>query len=87
MNLKLLYNLTGYLSVLVGICAAGCIYRPGLMFFGILFAILGFIIGAVNVFLNMKYFWQEEKWPKGYFGIFLSSLPVLFMLFLIFKRR
>jgi hypothetical protein len=87
MNLNLVYKLCGYLSLVIGIAASLCIYRPGLMVFAMGFTLLGFILGSVNVFLNAKYFWQEEKFPKGYIGIFLSSLPVLFMLFMIFKSR
>lgn len=87
MNLNVIYKLSGYLSLLIGIGAALCIYRPGLMIYGMGLALAGFVTGAVNVFLNMKYFWQEEKYPKGYLGIFLSSMPILFMLFIIFKSK
>ena len=87
MNLKLVYNICGYLSLIIGIAAALCIYRPGLIVFGMGLALLGFISGSINVFLNAKYFWQEDKFPKGYIGIFLSSLPVLFMLYMIFKSK
>jgi len=87
MNLNIIYKITGYLSIAIGIMSTMCIYRPGLRFFGIGFALLGFVIGIINIFLNMKYFSESEKWPKGYLGIFLSSLPVLFMMFMIFKTR
>ena len=87
MNLNGLYKISGYLSLGIGIIASLCIYRPGLMVFAMGFALLGFILGGVNVFLNAKYFWQEEKFPKGYIGIFLSSLPVLFILFMMLKSR
>jgi hypothetical protein len=87
MNLKLVYKISGYLSLIIGVAASLCIYRPGLMVFALGLTLLGFIMGSINVFLNAKYFWQEEKFPKGYVGIFLSSLPVLFMLFMIFKSR
>ena len=49
--------------------------------------ILGFIISGINIFLNTKYYYEEEKYPKGYIGMLLSSLPVLFMLFVIMKHR
>ena len=87
MNVKTVYKITGYLSVAIGICAAICMYRIQFMFYGVGLAILGFIAGSVNIFLNSKYYYEQEKFPKGYLGIFLSSLPVIFMLMIIFKFR
>lgn len=87
MNLNFIYKLTGYLSVIIGLCAAGCTYRPILMVYAIGFSMLGFLVGGVNVFLNVKYFSESEKYPKGYTGIFLSSLPVLFMIYMIVQSR
>ena len=87
MNLNIVYKVSGYLSVVIGLCAAGCTYRPTLMFFAIGFSVLGFIIGGLNVFLNMKYFSETDQFPRGYLGIFLSSLPVLFMIYMIFQAR
>lgn len=88
MNLSLVYRLLGYASLAIGALASLCIYRmhhPKYMFYGMALAILGFIISGANIFLNTKYFSDEEKYPKGYLGMVLSSLPVLFMLFVIFK--
>ncbi len=82
-----LYKLLGYLSIAVGISAALCIYRIQFMKLGIGLAILGFIISGINIFMNEKYFREEEKYPKGYMGMVLSSLPVLFMLFVVFKFK
>lgn len=87
MNLRLIYKLTGYFSILIGIGAALCIYRPGLMVFGMAFTIIGFILAIINIFLNSKYFSEEEKYPKGLIGMFLSSLPVWFMLLKIMKHH
>ena len=87
MNLNIIYKISGYLSIAIGIAAAACIYRPGLMVYGVTFALIGFLVGTANIFINLKYFSESEKYPKGYLGIFLSSLPVLFMLFMIFKTR
>jgi hypothetical protein len=87
MKINVIYKVSGYLSIIIGIAAASCIYKIQLMFYGIALALLGFIIGGINVFLNSKYFYEQEKYPKGYIGIFLSSLPVIFMLLIIFKFR
>jgi len=87
MNQKLIYQLLGYFSIVIGICAALCIYRIQYMFFGIGLSIIGFILSGINIYLNVKYFSEEEKYPKGYMGMLLSSLPVLFMLFVIFRFK
>jgi hypothetical protein len=87
MNVKHVYLASGYLSVLVGTLAALSIYRFQYIYYGIGLAIAGFILAGINIFLNAKYYIDQEKFPKGYLGMFLSSLPVLFMLMLIFKFR
>ncbi len=87
MNLKSIYYITGYLSLLIGICAALCMYRIQNIFLGIGIAILGFIVSGINIYLNTKYFYDLEKYPKGYLGMVFSSLPVLFMMFVIFKYK
>jgi len=87
MSHRLLYKLLGYLSILIGIGAALCIYKIQYMFFGIALAIAGFIVSGINIFMNTRYYYEEEPYPKGYLGMLLSSLPVLFMLFVIFKFR
>jgi hypothetical protein len=87
MNIRLIYKLSGYFSIIIGILAALCIYRPQLMMAGMGLALLGFIVSGTNIFLNAKYFSELEKWPKGYIGMFLSSLPVIFMMLLIFKFK
>jgi len=87
MNIRVLYTVTGYLSIAIGIAASACIYRIQLMKFGIALSILGFITAGINIFLNTKYFYERDKFAKGYLGMFLSSLPVIFMMLIIFKFR
>lgn len=87
MNPKLLYTLSGYLSLLIGIAAASCVFKMALMPIGIGLAIVGILAAVLNIFLNTRFQFDVEKFPKGYLGLFLSSLPVLFMLFMIFKSR
>jgi hypothetical protein len=87
MSHRLIYKMLGYLSILIGVLAALSIYRIQFAFYGIALGILGFIVSGLNVFLNVKYYYEEEKYPKGYLGMVLSSIPVLFMLFVIMKHR
>lgn len=87
MNVKRVYVLSGWLSVAVGILAALSIYRMQFLFYGIALSAIGFTLAATNLYLNAKYFSEQEKFPKGYLGLFLSSLPVIFMLLIIFKFR
>ncbi len=82
-----LYRLLGYLSIVVGLLATGCIFKIQNMFFAIALSILGFILAGINIYFNIKYYSEEETYPKGYFGMLFSSLPVLFMMFVIFKFR
>ena len=87
MNQKNIYTIFGYLSLLFGILAAVSIYKIQFVFYGIALGILGFIFSGINIFLNTKYYYEAEKYPKGYLGMVLSSIPVLFMLFVIMKHR
>jgi hypothetical protein len=87
MNQRLIYRIAGYLSIAIGICAGLCIFRIQNMFMGLGLSILGFILSGINIFLNVKYFYEEEKYPKGYLGMLFSSLPILFLIFVIFKFK
>lgn len=87
MSHRLVYKILGYLSLVIGAVAALSIYKIQFSFYGILFGLLGFIISGINIFMNTKYYYEEEKYPKGYIGMVLSSVPVLFMLFVIMKHR
>ena len=86
MNVKLIYRLSGYLSIVVGILATMCIYRIQYIRLGVGLAIIGFIFSIINISLNVKYFSEQESMPKGYFGMFFSSLPVIFMMLIIFGK-
>ena len=84
---RLVYFALGYLSILVGVIATFCIFRIQNMFYGIMLSIVGFILASINIYLNQKYYSEEETYPKGYLGTFFSSIPVLFLMFVIFKFR
>ncbi len=88
MKTNLIYVFIGYASIFFGFIAALSAFiglkEIHYLFYSILLAIIGFILGSVNVFINTKYFSEQEKYPKGYFGILLSSLPVIILLLIIF---
>lgn len=86
MNVKLIYKLSGYLSIVIGIAGTLCIYVK-MMYYGVALSIFGLIFAVINIFLNQKYYSEQEQYPKGFIGMFLSSLPVVFVLLLIFKFR
>jgi hypothetical protein len=85
MNIQTLYKFSGYLSIIIGIAATMCMYRIQYLYYGVGLSIIGFIFSGMNIFLNAKYFNEYEKYPKGYFGMLLSSLPVIFIMLVIFK--
>jgi len=87
MYTRLIYRVSGYLSIIVGVICALSIYQLRYVFYGIMLAILGFILAGINIFLNTKFEFDEVKWPKGYLGMLLSSIPVLFMLFVVLKFK
>jgi hypothetical protein len=87
MNIRNIYKISGYLSLVTGVLAAISISRGYWIKYGIMLSIAGFVLAGVNIFLNMKYFSDEEKWPKGYLGMFLNSLPVIFLMLIIFKFK
>jgi hypothetical protein len=87
MNQRLAYRIIGYLSIVIGIFAGICIFRIQTMVLGLGLSILGFILSGVNIFLNTKYYYEEERYPKGYLGMLFSSLPILFLIFVVFKFK
>jgi hypothetical protein len=87
MGLRGAYQITGYLSIFVGAVATACISRASWLYYGVALAFIGMVLGIINVFLSVKYFSDDEKAPKGYIGMFLSSLPVVFLMLVIFKFR
>ena len=87
MYTRLLYQITGYLSLIIGIICTLSIYQLRFIYYGIMLAILGFIFAGINIYLNNRFEFDEKKWPKGYLGMLFSSIPVLFMLFVVLKFR
>jgi hypothetical protein len=87
MYTRLLYTITGWLSVMIGITCALSIYQLRYVYYGVALAILGFLFAGINIFLNQRFEFDEERWPKGYIGMLLSSVPVLFLLIVVFKFK
>ncbi len=87
MNPKLIYKISGIVSVVVGVFAALCVIDIKLTFLGLLFAIVGFIFSSINIFLNAKHEFTEGKFSIGYIGMIFSSVPVIFLMLVIFRHK
>ncbi|MBS1634291.1 MAG: hypothetical protein JST26_00115 [Bacteroidetes bacterium] len=79
-----LYKLSGYVSLALGILACVLLINPFLLFFSLLSAIIGFGFATVNVFQNAKY--EYARYGMGYISMLLCSVPVIFLLVLIFRH-
>jgi hypothetical protein len=87
MNPKTLYNISGIISVIVGVAAGLCIIDIKLTFLGLLLAVIGFFTSGINIFLNEKYEFSKGKYSIGLIGMIFSSIPVLFLLFIVFRHK
>ncbi len=87
MYTRLIYKLSGWLSLIIGLVCTLSIYQIRYVYYGVMLAILGFIFAGINIFLNQKFEFDDVKWPKGYIGMLLSSIPILFLLFVILKFK
>jgi len=86
-KINLIYKVSGYASVGFGLIATIGISRIEWMYYSIGLSLLGFIASSINIFLNVKYYGEDEGYSKGYIGMFLSSLPVIFLMLIIFKFK
>lgn len=82
-----LYKLSGIFSLFVGAAAVTLFFFPKLMPLTMPLVIIGFMSAGYNIYLNNKYEFDEQKWPLGYIGMIINSLPIIFLLILIFKYR
>lgn len=80
-----LFKLSGISSIVFGGVACLALINPYYLFFALLFAILGFAAATVNIYLNAKYEITKGNFSLGHIGVLLSSVPVVFLLVLIFK--
>ena len=87
-----LYKLSGYLSLVFGI--ACCVFivlsvatpNPVYLLAALLNTFLGFIFSIINIYLNAKYEITKQKFSLGFAGLILSSVPVIFLMVIIFKH-
>ena len=87
-----LYKTSGYLSIVFG--ALCCIFivllvitnKPLFLMLSLLNTFLGFISSIVNIFLNARHEISKKNFSLGFAGLILSSVPVIFLMFLIFNR-
>lgn len=87
-----LYKLSGYLSIVFG--ALCCLFivllvitnNPLFLMLSLLNTFLGFICSITNIFLNTRHEITPKKLTTGFAGLILSSVPVVFLMILIFKR-
>jgi hypothetical protein len=82
-----LYRALGIISIVIGVIAVALIFFPKWIPLAMPLVILGFAAAGGNIYLNNKYEFDEQKWPLGYIGMFINSLPIVFLLILIFKYK
>jgi len=80
-----LFKISGFLSAACGLVASLTLINPYLLFYSLLFAILGFTFSTINIYLNAKYEITKGFFSLGYVGVVLSSIPVIFLMVLIFR--
>ena len=86
MSIYKLYKYSGIASLVLGVVAACCLISIKTVPMGLVFSILGFIVAGINVFLDAKHEYSGKKYPLGYAGMILSSLPVVFLMIMIFRH-
>lgn len=84
MNPNLLYRISGIASLVFGLASACCLVDIRAIFYGLIMTMFGFIFSGINIFLNAKYELSSQKLSLGYIGMFLSSLPVIFLMYVLF---
>lgn len=80
-----LFKLSGFLSIAFGLTASLTLINPYLLFYSLLSAIIGFVFSTINIYLNAKYEITKSFFSLGYIGVVLSSIPVIFLMVLIFR--
>jgi hypothetical protein len=79
-----LYKISGYLSLFFGIVATLSCFNLVYLFAGLLCSILGFACSIINIFISTKYQLTKKVFTKAHVGLLLSSVPVIYLLFIIF---
>lgn len=82
-----LYKITGYLSLFFGILATLSCFNIVYLFAGLLCAIAGFIASIMNIFISTKYDISRRIITNSHVGMVLSSVPVIYLLIIIFVLK
>ncbi len=88
-----LYKLSGYLSVIFG--ALCCVFiilsvltkHPLYLMLALINTFIGFSFSIINIYLNAKYEISKKNFSLGFAGLILSSVPVIFLMVMIFKHK
>ena len=86
-----LYKISGYLSLTFGILCCLFIILLVLkndtlfLLLSLVNTFFGFIFSITNIYLNAKYEITPKRISSGFAGLILSSVPVIFLMILIFK--
>ncbi len=87
-----LYEISGKLSLFFGIASCTFIIlgaiKPNSLYlmFSLINTILGFVFSIINIYLNAKYEIEKKKFTLGFGGLILSSVPVIFLMLMIFNK-
>lgn len=81
------FQLLGYGSLICGLFAMVSLFRISWLLPGMGLSFLGFGFGIAQLLIQQRHGFTQYKWPLAYWGMFLSSLPVLFVLLVVFKMQ
>jgi hypothetical protein len=82
-----MYKIISNISLIIGALATGTIFFNDFLLIGLFLSLLGFMSSIFAIFYETKYQMQRRLFSKSFIGLFLSSIPVLYIMIviLIFK--
>jgi hypothetical protein len=78
-----MYKTISNLSVIIGALAACTIFFNDFLLIGLFISLLGFISSIFAIFYETKYQMEKKFFSKSFIGLFLSSIPVLYIIIVI----
>jgi len=75
------------LSLFIGFLAAFFVFFSNLLMLSLLLSLVGFIGSVFSIFYETKYQITKNIFTKSYLSLLLSSLPVLYVILIIFIFR
>ncbi len=78
-----MYKLISNLSIVFGSLATLTVFFNYYLLLGLLLSLLGFITSVFSIFYETKYQIERKFFSKSYIGLFLSSIPVLFIIYMV----